>query len=129
MQRILEEEPRRPRKTVASVPRDLEAIVLKAIAKEPARRYESAARAREDLKRFASGEPIGPLSSGAVDRLSKWARRRPAAAALSALALLIVAPRSPAACGTAVRLEEGKASSHRPTSKRPWSRWTGSSAW
>ncbi len=58
VRRIKEEEPPRPRKLRRRVPRDLETIVLKAMAKEPARRYASAGEMAEDLGRFLSDQAI-----------------------------------------------------------------------
>jgi WD40 repeat protein/serine/threonine protein kinase len=94
---VLEKEPQRPRKLNPAVDRDLETICLKCLEKEPARRYGSAAALAEDLERWLAGEPIQARRSSAWERVAKWARRRPAIAALaavssvSALALLILA--------------------------------------
>src|SRR4029077_2884858 len=56
--RVAHEEPPRPRKLDPHIPRDLETIVLKAIAKEPDRRYASADAMAEDLRRFLADRPI-----------------------------------------------------------------------
>ncbi len=60
------------------IPRDLETIVHKAIAKEPARRYASASELAADSRRFLNREPIKARSVGALERAWIWARRRPA---------------------------------------------------
>jgi formylglycine-generating enzyme required for sulfatase activity len=89
--KILHEEPPPPRKLDAGVPRDLEAACLKAMAKEPARRYQRAGHMAEDLRRFLAGEP--PLHArevGPPERFLAWLRRRRAAAALAALAVAAV---------------------------------------
>jgi WD40 repeat protein len=88
--RIQTEEPGRPRSLDSRIPRDLETIVLKAIDKEPGRRYPSADALAEDLRRFLDDEPILARPATAVERLLKLARRRPAVAALNA-ALVAVA--------------------------------------
>ncbi|MCA8952490.1 MAG: serine/threonine protein kinase [Planctomycetes bacterium] len=82
-----------PRSRSPNVPRDLETIVLKALEKDPRRRYEAAGMAA-DLRRFLAREPITarPISAGA--RLLRLLRRKPAAslAAVLAFLLLVVTP-------------------------------------
>src|SRR5262249_36485113 len=74
--------PPRPRKADRSIPCDLETIVLKAIAKEPRRRYQTAAELGADLGRFLAGEPVRARRIGLWERGVKWVKRRPALAAL-----------------------------------------------
>jgi tetratricopeptide (TPR) repeat protein len=74
-----------------AVPRDLEIICLRCLEKKPEKRYESALALAEDVERFRTGEPIRARPVSAGERAIKWARRRPATAALlllSAVALL-----------------------------------------
>src|SRR5438309_11780336 len=61
--------------------RDLEAICLKCLAWECAGRYASALELAEDLGRYQRREPVLARPIGKVERLLKWARRRPALAA------------------------------------------------
>jgi tetratricopeptide (TPR) repeat protein len=84
----VEEEPRPPRRLNEAVPADLETVCLRALAKEPERRYPSAAALAADLRRFLNGEPVHARPVGTAGRLSRWARRRPAPAALSAALVL-----------------------------------------
>jgi tRNA A-37 threonylcarbamoyl transferase component Bud32 len=88
---VLEDEPRAPRQLNEKIPRDLETICLKAMAKIPGRRYGSAAELAEDLRRFLAGEPIKARPQSGVERLMSWTRRRPAAAALIAVSFTALA--------------------------------------
>ncbi len=76
--------PKRLRALERSVPRDLETIVHKAIEREPAHRYPSAALLAEDLRRFLEDRPIAARRIGAGERLARWARRNPWVAGLTA---------------------------------------------
>jgi tetratricopeptide (TPR) repeat protein len=93
VRQVLTEEPLRPRRLQPKVPADLETICLQCLHKEPRKRYATAAALADDLNRFLTGEPIRARPAGAVERLLKWAKRRPALAALvavSAAALLLL---------------------------------------
>jgi serine/threonine protein kinase len=87
----LEHEPRPPRSLNPHADRDLQTIALKCLAREPAKRYGSAEALAEDLERFLAGEPIRARPSAAWERTAKWARRRPAAAALVGVSVLAAA--------------------------------------
>src|SRR5262249_34179630 len=73
-----------PRRLDPHVPRDVETIVLKAIAKEPEKRYPSAVELAADLERFAEDKPIRARPVPAAERLMRWSRRNPVLAALTA---------------------------------------------
>src|SRR5262249_50037765 len=90
IERITHDDPPRPRKLDRSISRDLETIVLKAIDKEPGRRYQRAAELAEDLGRFLAGEPVRARRVGVWERVVKWVNRRPAAAALLVVSLAAV---------------------------------------
>src|SRR5262249_3970223 len=85
IERVTHEDPPRPRQLDGSIPRDLETIVLKAIDREPGRRYQTAAELGEDLGRLLAGKPVRARRIGMVERGVKWAKRRPSAAALLAV--------------------------------------------
>jgi WD40 repeat protein/tRNA A-37 threonylcarbamoyl transferase component Bud32 len=84
---VLHEEPRPPRKINDKIPRDLETICLKAMAKKPAWRYASAGALAADLHRFLRGEPIRARPVSSIERLWRWCLRNPALAAANAVAL------------------------------------------
>jgi len=86
LRQVREEEPARPRSINPLVPRDLETIVLKCLEKIPQRRYHSAEALAADIDRWLANMPIQARPASPLERLVKWARRRPAAAALIALA-------------------------------------------
>lgn len=70
------------------VPADLETITQKCLQKDPGRRYVSALALAEDLDRYVQGEPIRARPVTTAERAWKWARKRPAWAALAGVVLL-----------------------------------------
>ena len=80
-----------PRTIDPKVPRDLETIVLKAIDKDPRRRYQTADEMGEDLQRFLGDEPIHARRISLVERVSRWSRRNKGlAASLAVVAAMVV---------------------------------------
>jgi serine/threonine protein kinase/TolB-like protein len=69
---------------------DLDAIVLKALAKEPAQRYDSATALAEDLRRYLAGEPVLARPDRPLYRISKCVGRHPVGVAASAVATVLV---------------------------------------
>ena len=88
---IMHGQPKAPRQLRPAMPRDLETIILKSIAREPEARYASAGALAADLRCFLEDRPIEARRATASERLWRWSRRNPALAALSgtAAALLI----------------------------------------
>jgi WD40 repeat protein/serine/threonine protein kinase len=82
---VLDCEPEKPRARNPQADSDLETICLKCLEKEPQKRYGSAEALAEDLERWLAGEPIRARRSTRRERLLKWIRRKPAAAALVAV--------------------------------------------
>jgi WD40 repeat protein/tRNA A-37 threonylcarbamoyl transferase component Bud32 len=92
LHQVLHEEPRSPRKHKDRIPRDLETVCLKAMAKSPGRRYATARELSDDLRRFLAGEPVQARPVGQAERLWRWCRRNPVVAGLTlAMATLLVA--------------------------------------
>ncbi len=83
LNRVVSEDAVPLRRHVPGFPKDLEAIVFKAMAKEPERRYDSALALAQDLGRYLDGEPVLARAPSPVYRLGRWmARNRALAAAL-----------------------------------------------
>ena len=79
-----------PRQIQPTISRDLETICLKCLEKTPADRYDSAQELLEDLRRLSDGRPIVARRASVPQRLLKWCRRKPAAAALIGTAVAAV---------------------------------------
>ena len=73
---VLADDPPLPSRITPAVPRDLEAICLQAMAKEPGRRYAGATELADDLDRYLAGEPVRARRPGWRERAGRWLRRR-----------------------------------------------------
>ena len=82
------ETPRPPSRVNPAVPRDLERIVLKCLAKLPKGRYHSCGELAEDLRRWLAGEAVVARPPGPIERSWKWVRRNPILAGSLALAFI-----------------------------------------
>jgi serine/threonine protein kinase/WD40 repeat protein len=83
---IANEPPAPPRQLDRRIPRDLETIVLKALAKDPNDRFASAEELGSELRRFVENRPIRSRPIPAYERLWRWCKRNPVIAGLGALA-------------------------------------------
>jgi WD40 repeat protein len=90
LHQVLHDDPRRPRSLNDAIPRDLETICVKALAKEPVRRYATARDLADDLRRFLHGEPIQARPVGSAERLYRWSQRNPALAVLTAAVVVLL---------------------------------------
>lgn len=86
VRQIVNREPAHPRTFDARIPRDLETIVLKALAKRPADRYPTALELAADLERFLHYEPVKARRISPLGRAWRFARRHPALTAVSLFA-------------------------------------------
>jgi WD40 repeat protein/tRNA A-37 threonylcarbamoyl transferase component Bud32 len=88
LEQVRTQEPVSPRAERATVPRDLELICLKCLAKDPRKRYAGADTLAADLQNYLDSKPIQARPAGTLERLLKSARRRPLLTTVLALALL-----------------------------------------
>jgi WD40 repeat protein/serine/threonine protein kinase len=88
VQLVLSAQPLSPRRLQPNVPGDLQTICMKCLERDPRQRYASAADLAEDLRRFQEDEPIRARPSGLWKLAWRWARRRPAVAALAMVIVL-----------------------------------------
>jgi WD40 repeat protein/tetratricopeptide (TPR) repeat protein len=81
-----------PREIERNIPRDLETIVLKALAKSPEDRFSTAKEMADELRRFVENRPIRSRPIPMYQRLWRWCKRDPglAGASLTAAALVVV---------------------------------------
>ena len=83
LRQVVDQEPAPLRTRRPGIPRDLETICLKCLAKKPGQRYTGAAALAEDLERFLDGRPVTARPVAAWERGWRWARRHPASASLA----------------------------------------------
>ncbi len=84
--------PTPPRQCRPDIPRDLEAICLKCLEKEPARRYASADTLAHELRRFLNGDALRHTGRVSVfERMWRWGRRNPAWGTAAVLAIVVLA--------------------------------------
>lgn len=82
VQKVIHQTPVSPRRHNKKVYRDLETITLTCLEKDPIDRYQTAEALSGDLENFLTGNPIKARPSGIAKNLLKWAKRKPALAAM-----------------------------------------------
>jgi serine/threonine protein kinase/tetratricopeptide (TPR) repeat protein len=93
VKQVTDADPPAPRQLNPAIPRDLETIVMKAMAREPHRRYVSPRELASDLQAFLEDRPIQARRESWLGRGWRWCRRNPTTAILSAnvVAALVLA--------------------------------------
>lgn len=87
LHQIQSSDPRAPRSISGAIPRDLETICLKALAKSPEKRYATAQDMADDLRRFVAGESIVARRVSRIEKGWRWMCRNPVMATTALLAL------------------------------------------
>ncbi len=90
LMRVATEEPAPLRKRVASVPRDLETVVMRCLERRPEERYGSSRELAEELDRFLDGVPVEAKPPGAIARLARRARRHRTTVGVGLAAMVII---------------------------------------
>jgi tetratricopeptide (TPR) repeat protein/tRNA A-37 threonylcarbamoyl transferase component Bud32 len=88
--RILSRDPVAPRTLNPALPREVEAVILRAIEKAAGDRYAAAGELAEDLEAWLAGRPTRARPPGRLERIGRWARRNRTVATFSSLALAAV---------------------------------------
>ncbi len=83
-------DPLPPSRLRPRIPRDLETVCLKAVQREPHKRYACAGDLADDLRRYLAGQPIKARPTSRLDRAVLWCRRNPHLATTVGLATLAV---------------------------------------
>jgi WD40 repeat protein len=107
LEQVRTQEPLPPSRLQPRLPRDLSTICLKALAKQPGRRYASAGALADDLRRFLDGKPILARPVGKTEKLWSWCRRNPIVAGMAAGIVLLLAAGIVVSAFFAFRAEQG----------------------
>ena len=87
---VLLQEPKPPRAVRPGVPRDLEAVCLKCLHKDPTRRYATAEELAEELDRWSRGEPTHARPPGWPRRAVRFIKKNPAFCVVTLLLLVVL---------------------------------------
>src|SRR5262249_19839271 len=86
---VMHDEPARPRRLNPAVPRDLEPVALKALARAPPPPYQTPPALADDLKRFVEDRPVKARRVSEGEKFLRWCRRNPLPASLLAGIVLV----------------------------------------
>ncbi|GAG12194.1 unnamed protein product, partial [marine sediment metagenome] len=90
LKRVVNRLPQRPRKLNSKIPVKLEAIILKAMEKDPADRYQDAGRLAADLRAYLAGRPVSVRPPRFFERVDKFGKRHKVALTFVATLSLVV---------------------------------------
>jgi WD40 repeat protein len=99
------------RRRNAAIPRELETIVFKAIAKDPSRRYPTALELADDLRRFLEDKPIKAKRPSLLEWVVKWSRRH-TAIVMSAVFVLVITVLGLSVSNILIRRQEAESERH-----------------
>ena len=90
LRHVLSDDPPTPRSKRHDIPADIDAVVLKCLAKAPADRYATARELADELGCFLEGRNVTAHTPGIFEQLRRWSQREPSLAIIKALVLLIL---------------------------------------
>jgi serine/threonine protein kinase len=90
MKGVMYHDPEAPRTRNRRINRTLSAITMKAIAKDPFRRYRSAVELAEDIRCYREFLPVSAIEPTQLEKLSNWSHRHPRLAAIAATLALVI---------------------------------------
>jgi serine/threonine protein kinase/tetratricopeptide (TPR) repeat protein len=108
LRQIAFEEPCQPHQFNKAIPAQLETVIIKAMAKDPAERYPTAQELADDLRRFLEDKPVLARRPSVVQRLVKWSRRHRPLVAGAGVALFVSLMALASAAGWAFQREVGR---------------------
>jgi tetratricopeptide (TPR) repeat protein len=108
VRRIAEDAPARATLRSAYLDRDLEAVLMTALAKEPDRRYRTVADLAQDLQRHLAGEPVTARAPGAIHAMRLFARRHRALVGATALVFAVTVVAAVVSFGYALESQEAE---------------------
>lgn len=89
LSRVVHEQPEPPRSVQPDIPIDLETVCLKAMAKEPSQRYQTASQCADDLRRYLNGFPVHAKPTGVAHQFRSWLTERPGSAVVVFVSLIV----------------------------------------
>lgn len=108
MRQVVEQDPLPPDRLNPRVDRDLAAIALKCLEKEPARRYTSARALAQELESWTKGDTILARPATPLENAVRWGKRNPVLAGLGATVFLLLAALVLLSASSALRIERAR---------------------